>query len=808
MKRFILFLVLITTQVNTFANISVVLTSDDGNNLVVAQGRDGKYGYKKVGEDKFVIKPKFLSAKPFSKGIAIVSVDNKKYPLFGMIDTKGKYIIKPKYKTFKDFVNGLAKIETDNGWGLVSEYGIELLPPEYKTVEGFVDGLARIESNNGWGLVNTIGEIILPPNYITVEDFKDGLARVKTFDGWGLIDKSGRIIVDPIYFAVDDFIDGFAKVETESGDFGLVSKQGEFIVKPSFWSVDFNSNTQLWECIDEEHYLLLLNTKGEQLLGTNEQLYLRNKVGRVLIASDEEGQDHLLSCLGVELAGNGKGYVNDLGCYEVVEIYGNPKDPKSSSLLVKKEEGWGLISGRGLIKYEGFPSVDTSLAPKYLVFNFKEGGKSLYDVSDNYMVGGVGSYNDFWKGYSNDWVLIGESNYCIDNGTYRLEEDSVKGVSIEMVDDPNGKSGSYLIRRRPNKPDKLVLSYKNEFHSGNVFEKKYIEAIWKKLTPDLKNFFIDEGRVSPSMMLQFPYKAIGERTLEIRSEGNIYTYESPYSFQCSKKENDFDGIFYFYKKEGNSYVYYTVNEKSSRVVNCFHDIEFKNLAFFGPDYMLDLDENTFIIAYHAYYNGERLFQYAPYQYVMVQDQLWQVNGPSYTQTYSKQGFLSLLDKNSLSTTKTVALEGIKVPYFWLIDNDVFCWATYAGDEYREDGAAGYVKGSSKKPIYILDKQLTVKYKLLFEEGVDIFDCWSDSNYIYLCGSDTKHGYVGFRNPIFLVIDKNSHKVVKTIREEEKGVYYSSVTKVDKYRLLLKKTKETSYGNLENVEDKYIYISSL
>ena len=122
---------------STFANTySLQLTTleNDGKNMVPVQDDKGKFGYKIKGEDKYIIKPKFLEARPFYNGIAIVSIKGKGYPVFGVIDLKGKYVIKPKYKTFENYVDGYAKVETDNGWGLVDMYGGVVLEANCKVV--------------------------------------------------------------------------------------------------------------------------------------------------------------------------------------------------------------------------------------------------------------------------------------------------------------------------------------------------------------------------------------------------------------------------------------------------------------------------------------------------------------------------------------------------------------------------------------------------------------------------------------------------------------------------------------------------
>ena len=704
MKKIILLLVLIATQVSTFASTSIVLTTNDDNNLVVAQGKDGKYGYKVSGEEKFVIKPKFLSAKPFVNGMAIVSVSSKNCPLYGTIDTKGKFIIKPIYKALGDFKNGLAKIMTDNGWGLVNEAGLEVLRPEYKTVEDFEDdGLAKVISENGSGLVNSLGTIVLPLKYHSLKYYK---------------------------------------------------------------------NKGIWESFDENNFLSIYEAKYGKLLDETEQYFLLGKVTNYIYKVQRGEYIYLLRYEPEDKINGAIAQVYNFGCFSDIRLY--EYDFVSAVLAKNKDGKWEVYNDYGYPAVRGsYDSVETSFCPSHIIL-IKNGKRHLYSVNKKKLLGdSLEGYNDIWKGYSHDWVMIGDSYYCIDNETKKIYGNNVVGVSIEMLGSSIDKLGWYIVNRRPSKKDILIYSDDTILKDNAMMKDSYVKSVWDRLPNDIKQTYIDAGVMSPIIK---PIMVIDESSeVEIARDGNIYTCLSPFHFILPS------GSIYFYISDSNypreylgeyalgdyyiprsngdiNGIFNSSNNKAVRLETCFHNVNFNRVGFLQPHCLLDIDNNHALIAYYGYYQGKPFFQYAPYQYVVFAGQLMQVNGPGYEVNYHRQGFLSILDKNNMVSTKTVVLEGIEIPYMELYYDELLCW------NYRKWGVSS--------PTYLLDKELNIKSKFVFEEGVSINGYALSNDFIVFCGSDKNHGYVGFNNPICIIIDKKSYKIINTIRKQEKGRFFS------------------------------------
>ena len=116
---------------------------------------NGLYGYKD-GEGKFRILPKYDDAKPFFKGYAAVSRDDK----WGYVDTKGKEVVPLKYDEIEPFSEGLARVRIgyyEAKYGLVDTTGKEVVPVKYDVVHHFYGGLAQVYLKGKYGFVDKEG---------------------------------------------------------------------------------------------------------------------------------------------------------------------------------------------------------------------------------------------------------------------------------------------------------------------------------------------------------------------------------------------------------------------------------------------------------------------------------------------------------------------------------------------------------------------------------------------------------------------------------------------------------------------------
>ena len=162
---------------------------------------DYTYGYMdKTG--KLVIPYSYLSANPFSEGLACV--ENRNHNIV-YIDKNGKVVITVTYDNAGSFSEGLAlvsKYEDDRPkYGYIDKNGKLVIPLSFawEGASSFSDGLARIMKEEKYGYIDKTGKIVIPCIYDEAEDFCGGVAVVSLNGEFGIIDKTGKITALGIY---------------------------------------------------------------------------------------------------------------------------------------------------------------------------------------------------------------------------------------------------------------------------------------------------------------------------------------------------------------------------------------------------------------------------------------------------------------------------------------------------------------------------------------------------------------------------------------------------------------------------------
>ena len=112
--------------------------------------------------------------------------------LWGWLSYKNKWIILPKYESAKSFSDGLAAVQLNKKWGFVNKTGKEVTPLKYDEVDDFFEGLAPVRLNGKYGFVNKTGKEVTPLKYDGVRDFNEGLAPVRLNGKYGFVDKEGN----------------------------------------------------------------------------------------------------------------------------------------------------------------------------------------------------------------------------------------------------------------------------------------------------------------------------------------------------------------------------------------------------------------------------------------------------------------------------------------------------------------------------------------------------------------------------------------------------------------------------------------
>ncbi len=214
--------------------------------------KNGLWGYINE-EGDVVIEPQYITASPFSDGLAKV-MDKKGIVKF--IDKENKTIISPGYKLIGNFSEGLCAVNKES-WGQTCGYidkkGSVVIPFKYDNAGDFKHGFAKARAISGNGLINRKGELVIPFLYYEIMPLtKDRIFVFQAQKGAGLVDEKGKEIL-PISFAEITF-------DTIGNCFFAAKEyKEEYVTFKKYIVFDKNGKTLLPDTLDD---ILPFNKKG------------------------------------------------------------------------------------------------------------------------------------------------------------------------------------------------------------------------------------------------------------------------------------------------------------------------------------------------------------------------------------------------------------------------------------------------------------------------------------------------------------------------------------------------------------------
>lgn len=160
--------------------------------------------------------------------------------VFGFIDNAGKALVKPRFLQARPFRNGLAVVRGDSGWGAIDRNGKSVIGERYQYMADLNEGRIGVRERGLCGFVDATGRTVVAPAYSQCGDFADGLAPVKVGPAWGYIDGQGRMAIEPQFDAADEFSQSRAAVRnmpgvaSGSGPEGYIDRTGRFAIRPDY----------------------------------------------------------------------------------------------------------------------------------------------------------------------------------------------------------------------------------------------------------------------------------------------------------------------------------------------------------------------------------------------------------------------------------------------------------------------------------------------------------------------------------------------------------------------------------------------
>lgn len=175
---------------------------------------DGKFGFiDSLGQK--VIEPSFLSAAPFSDGLALVVTDTSRAK--GMrtkidyhyIDETGKTIGKKNYTAYISIIWSIL-LDMDLDWHSGIDYLSAYSYSEGKALFQFVTNPEEVDEEVKYGYINKKGKVVIPCEYYGGDLFHEGKTMVqdvpmdangiKNPSSWKVIDENGKSLTDYMFY--------------------------------------------------------------------------------------------------------------------------------------------------------------------------------------------------------------------------------------------------------------------------------------------------------------------------------------------------------------------------------------------------------------------------------------------------------------------------------------------------------------------------------------------------------------------------------------------------------------------------------
>lgn len=247
----------------------------EGLAVINDDGAPVKHGYiDKKG--KWIIRPKFDKAFPFSEGLAAVSdsilKDNQYLDRFGFIEKSDAFKIHPEYDNAGMFKEGLARVS------IVRPYKEPEGPKEYSMRTS--KHAPGCDYQGKWGFIDRLGNRVINLDYDDARDFSDGLAAVQKDSRWGFLSKLTRkIAIEPTFEHAESFKNGLALVQ-ENGKYGYINKSGAYVIKPTYMLADSFYDDRA----------LFVQPKQQKALNTTQTTYtpMKNDLDMINIMIEQE----------------------------------------------------------------------------------------------------------------------------------------------------------------------------------------------------------------------------------------------------------------------------------------------------------------------------------------------------------------------------------------------------------------------------------------------------------------------------------------------------------------------------------------
>lgn len=327
----------------------------------------------------------------------------------------------------------------------------------------------------------------------------------------------------------------------------------------------------------------------------------------------------------------------------------------------------------------------------------------------------------------------------------------------------------------------------------------------------------------------FKYRRAGTPNIEIEQNENIYTYPTVFR----SEEEDDEIVFYNTKVSPKEVGYFfdnihgaqysthlvtmdkiKIGKQNADIRACFSPL-FKNdsIELIEPTNYIKNSQypNKLLLTVNVTYAGKPSVIYTPPQYAVFAGRLLEVNsGINYDVPLYEVSHLCIVNTTTMNS-ELITLEGISNIFMKYDTNGEQIYFMNRSEYGKNDTYRGKRKhiaiSQNQSPIYIASMDnssngnIILKTAIIPKEGDVITDIQrsADGEYIYLCGSTTKQGYVGYENGILIILKKtdDTYKEIARYICKNKDRYYIEIEALDDYGNICLKYDEWQDGMRRN-----------
>ncbi len=147
----------------------------------------------------------------------------------GFINTEGRFVIEPRFESARDFAEDLAAVRIGGLWGFIDRDGTTVIAPKFDEAQSFREGLAAVRVNDEWGFVDKSGQIVIAPKFEEVEAFSDSMAIAYRDNRPFYIDRSGQTRIPGPFLEATPFVNGLAAVLLSDKRVAYINHSGTIV---------------------------------------------------------------------------------------------------------------------------------------------------------------------------------------------------------------------------------------------------------------------------------------------------------------------------------------------------------------------------------------------------------------------------------------------------------------------------------------------------------------------------------------------------------------------------------------------------